>query len=190
MLDAMLPNDLDLSGWELRKALRLFSKSNAALFEWLDSPIVYRANSAFHAETKALIAQYFNPVSVYHHYLSIAKRKADQLPDHMKIKQLFYVLRPLLACRWIRQAGTMPPTAFGTLLAAEWVEDAERTRFAALLAQKSLAKEGEVIPLSTELLDWLRDELANAHAAAAGIAPTARSSLDRLDAHFRLWVST
>lgn len=33
---------LDVSGWDLRKTLRLFLKSNPALYEWLVSPIVYR----------------------------------------------------------------------------------------------------------------------------------------------------
>src|SRR5690349_19783163 len=38
-------NDLlDINGWELRKALRLFRKSNAPLYEWLQSPIVYSAD--------------------------------------------------------------------------------------------------------------------------------------------------
>jgi predicted nucleotidyltransferase len=31
------PDPLDASGWELRKALRLFSKCNLALNEWLNS---------------------------------------------------------------------------------------------------------------------------------------------------------
>ncbi|MDP3839821.1 MAG: nucleotidyltransferase domain-containing protein, partial [Methylococcales bacterium] len=29
----------DINGWELRKALKLFSKSNPPLLEWLQSPI-------------------------------------------------------------------------------------------------------------------------------------------------------
>ena len=40
--EEILPNDIDLAGWELRKALRLFRKSNPPMLEWLDSPIVYR----------------------------------------------------------------------------------------------------------------------------------------------------
>ncbi len=32
---------LDISGWELRKTLRLFKKSNPPLLEWLSSDIVY-----------------------------------------------------------------------------------------------------------------------------------------------------
>jgi predicted nucleotidyltransferase len=41
VIEKMLPFDLDVSGWELRKALRLFAKSNLAFNEWIGSPIVY-----------------------------------------------------------------------------------------------------------------------------------------------------
>ena len=44
-----LPIDdvLDINGWELRKALKLFRKSNAPIFEWLQSPIIYKSNPEF-----------------------------------------------------------------------------------------------------------------------------------------------
>jgi len=32
---------LDINGWDLKKALNLFRKSNPPLLEWLQSPIVY-----------------------------------------------------------------------------------------------------------------------------------------------------
>src|ERR1044072_9601128 len=34
---------LDIGGWDIRKALQLFLKSNAPLYEWLQSPVVYAA---------------------------------------------------------------------------------------------------------------------------------------------------
>src|SRR5512134_2562557 len=36
----IMDGDLDLSGWDLRKSLKLLRKSNPALIEWLSSPIV------------------------------------------------------------------------------------------------------------------------------------------------------
>ena len=44
--------NIDLSGWDLRKALRLFLKSNAVIFEWLYSPIVYFQDDTFTAKLK------------------------------------------------------------------------------------------------------------------------------------------
>lgn len=37
-------NHLDINGWELTKALRLFRKSNPTILEWLNSEIVYYQN--------------------------------------------------------------------------------------------------------------------------------------------------
>ena len=41
---------LDVSGWDIRKALRLFRKSNPPLLEWLQCPIRYREKSRAGAE--------------------------------------------------------------------------------------------------------------------------------------------
>ncbi len=41
VIEEMLPLDIDLAGWDLRKALRLFRKSNPPLLEWLRSPLNY-----------------------------------------------------------------------------------------------------------------------------------------------------
>ena len=37
-IEQMFPDETDMSGWDLRKALRLFKSSNPSLFEWLHSP--------------------------------------------------------------------------------------------------------------------------------------------------------
>ncbi|QJX48819.1 hypothetical protein HMJ29_18645 [Hymenobacter taeanensis] len=39
-LNFPVDDELDLAGWELRKALKLLHSSNAAVFEWLQSPVV------------------------------------------------------------------------------------------------------------------------------------------------------
>ena len=42
VIERPIDDELDVSGWDLRKALKLFLKSNPPLLEWLGSPIVYR----------------------------------------------------------------------------------------------------------------------------------------------------
>ena len=38
-------NDVyDINGWDVQKLLRLLSKPNPVIFEWADSPIVYRSS--------------------------------------------------------------------------------------------------------------------------------------------------
>ncbi|MCE9610243.1 MAG: nucleotidyltransferase domain-containing protein [Chthoniobacter sp.] len=50
VIEQPIADDLDVSGWELRKALRLLRKSNPPLLEWLKSPVVYRHDPVFAAE--------------------------------------------------------------------------------------------------------------------------------------------
>ena len=117
-IEEMLPNDLDLSGWELRKALGLFRKSNPSLLEWLNSPIVYIENKEVMNEWRQLIPQFFNPKNISYHYLNIAKNTYNTYleRDKIKLKKYFYALRPLAACRWIKDNGTMPPVLFSKML--------------------------------------------------------------------------
>jgi uncharacterized protein len=44
---------LDINGWDIRKTLQLFYKSNGALYEWLQSPIVYKEEPGFAAELRS-----------------------------------------------------------------------------------------------------------------------------------------
>ena len=52
---------IDINGWDLKKALQLFYKSNPTLAEWLKSPIVYFENSEFKKELLELEKKYFSP---------------------------------------------------------------------------------------------------------------------------------
>jgi len=88
---------LDPSGWELRKALRLLSKCNLALNEWLNSPIVYREAEGFRCQLQVLIPAFFNPIAAVHHYLSMARTAFDarESGGTISAKKLFYACAPL-----------------------------------------------------------------------------------------------
>ncbi|NHN29605.1 nucleotidyltransferase domain-containing protein [Paenibacillus agricola] len=112
-------NDLlDMNGWDIRKALKLFRKSNPPLLEWLESSIIYQESYGFREEMRAVKEQVFSPKASMHHYLSMAKgnfRKYLQ-GEHVNIKKYFYVLRPILACLWIEKYNTNPPILFQELV--------------------------------------------------------------------------
>ena len=55
--------ELDLAGWDIRKAAELMRKSNGPLFEWLDSPIIYDQDSIITPRLLALREMYFDPKS-------------------------------------------------------------------------------------------------------------------------------
>jgi predicted nucleotidyltransferase len=108
---------LDINGWELRKALRLFRKSNAPIYEWLQSPIIYRVHADFLTSMQSLFAEYFSSRAMMHHYISIAKTvfENELSGNEVRLKKYFYALRPVLACQWIADTGAVPPMEFGKL---------------------------------------------------------------------------
>jgi predicted nucleotidyltransferase len=191
VIEEMLPGDLDVSGWDLRKTLRLFSKCNLALNEWLGSPVVYRDNPVFRAELALMIPGFFNPIAAIHHYRSMADRSFNENfnEGRIRIKKLFYVLRPLLACRWIEKSLTQPPTEFSKLVDAAWVSADEKLWIADLLTQKSAAVEAHPISLETDRADAIREELQHFRSAAEWVPSPNKTSSDSLDAVLRTWTA-
>lgn len=109
----VMDGDLDLSGWELKKALRLLAKGNPPLLEWVGSPIVYIKDPDFYTELKSLSESLFDQKSAIYHYLGMATRNYnDYIKDkaYVKTKKYLYVIRPLLSCIHIQEKGTMAPT--------------------------------------------------------------------------------
>ncbi len=69
-LNLMMDDDLvDISGWDLRKSLRLLAKSNAPLIERIQSPIVYQQECDFIAQITELAQACYSRISSVHHYL-------------------------------------------------------------------------------------------------------------------------
>lgn len=190
VIEQMLPGDLDVSGWDLRKTLRLFAKCNLALNEWLGSPVTYLAEPEFRAELMALQPRYFNPIAGTYHYLRMARTafEGNFQEGEIGIKKVFYVLRPLFACRWIEHARKQPPTEFGRLVAADWISEEERRWVAALLERKASAREAEPIRLDDARAEALRSEIARYAALAATFEGPEKAPHHDLDLLLRRWV--
>jgi predicted nucleotidyltransferase len=138
-----ITDDIDLNGWDLRKALRLFWKSNPAFVEWIQSPIRYIVDGGFMDGARALLPHVYGTDSGIHHYRSMAKTnyrgylRAGQVP----LKKYFYVLRPLLSVRWIERHGGAAPLEFERLLAMLDDQPALVGDIRDLLARKRAAPE-------------------------------------------------
>lgn len=117
-----LPIDdvLDINGWDLQKTLRLLYKSNPTLFEWFSSPIVYQ-KTEFADKFRELMMHYFSSKKTLYHYISMAEGNYREYlqGEIVRAKKYFYVLRPVLACRWILDRGTPPPMLFSELIKEE-----------------------------------------------------------------------
>ena len=162
VIELPIAEDLDVSGWELRKALRLLRKSNPPLHEWLNSPIVYRLDPVFAADFGALAAEFYSPRRCFAHYLHMALGNwRDYLRgrEEVSLKNYLYVFRPLLACRWIeRQLGPVP-MLFAELVEGVLEEAEVRAALDELVARKRSAEELAVAPPVEALSRFIAMEL-------------------------------
>ena len=82
--------------------------------EWLDSPIVYRQDQEFISRLRELKIRHYSLLGARYHYLQMARNNFREYlkGDEVWIKKYFYVLRPLLAIRWIDEKRAPVPTPF------------------------------------------------------------------------------
>lgn len=119
-------NWFDVGAWDITKALHLLRKSNAILFEWLQSPIVYQQYAGIQKELFELAQLYYQPQIIVHHYRGIAKavsrhhfeesHASKAIDEPIKLKKYFYLLRSLLAAYWTVKTGNIPPMELNQLI--------------------------------------------------------------------------
>jgi predicted nucleotidyltransferase len=161
VIEYPIVDDLDINGWDLRKALRLYWKSNPSFVEWIQSPLVYLQRGSFHDGSRALMRDVYSVESGMYHYRSMAKTnyRGYLQNDLVPLKKYFYVLRPLLAVRWLERNGTPAPIEFDRLLAM--VDDrALLDAIDALLAQKRASLELDLSPQVPVIHEFIARELA------------------------------
>jgi predicted nucleotidyltransferase len=164
-LNFPVDDELDLAGWELRKTLRLLRGSNAALFEWLQSPIVYHEAPGFRAQLMPLLPQAFNLKAGLHHYLGQLRRgvEEDLAGEEVRLKRLFYALRSALAACWISERHTLPPMEFAPL--RELLPLDLHGIVNQMLAQKAHSNEKTMVARPAALGTFLAAEYAAGQAA-------------------------
>jgi uncharacterized protein len=142
-IEFILPNDTDLSGWELKKALLLYRKSNPPLLEWLRSPIIYQENFSTADDLRKNLKSFFNPKSCLYHYLHMARGNYEAyFKEHIvRLKKYFYVLRPIFACNWIEQNNDMAPMEFEATLNNSLPSGELRNKIDELLQMKMKGEE-------------------------------------------------
>ena len=175
VIEQPISGDLDINGWDLRKALQLLRQSNPTLLEWLRSPIVYREDAQAGPRLRKLAEEGFSAVRGYHHYVSMAKKNFREhlRCEQVRYKKYLYVLRPLLAARWIREARGVPPMRFAelaqyTLDDAVLIDEINR-----LLQIKMRAGEAATSPRWEGLHAFIERELlaAESHTIKRGALP-------------------
>ncbi|MFC3749610.1 nucleotidyltransferase domain-containing protein [Paenibacillus sp. GCM10012306] len=191
VIERPISNMLDINGWDLKKALNLFRKSNPPLLEWLQSPIVYMEDEIVVRQIRDISSFMFSPKSCMHHYLHMAKGNyRDYLQgDHVKIKKYFYVLRPVLACEWIERFHTIPPIEFLILMETLLPEEGLlRAAVDDLLVRKRAGDEMDYGPRIQPINEFLEERISYYEQVVSGIEAAEGGQDGRLDELFRTLV--
>jgi len=142
-----LPIDdlLDINGWDIKKALGLILKPNPVLLEWLDSPIRYIWDDKLCEPLISFSREISHAKACLYHYCSLGTRQYRlHLEDkaEIKLKKLFYVLRPAMAVRWTRlHPDHFPPMNFHQLMNGCDLPAKLRSEIDRILALKAKTKE-------------------------------------------------
>ena len=116
----------------------------------LHSPIRYIEEGSVAQSLRELAPRAFNATALCYHYSHMARRNAREylFKDSVRLKKYFYVLRPLLAIRFIEANHGIPPVPFEELVDAV-APDGIRASVASLLEIKRRTEElglGDPIP--------------------------------------------
>jgi len=116
----LMDGDLDISGWEIRKALNLMFKGNFTIREWLQSPIVYADRWAIDTLTK-LANETPCQERLFYSYRSLLKKVLKDYLDPSKpevlLKKYFYALRSAFAMRYVKDSyANVPPMSLVDLM--------------------------------------------------------------------------
>jgi len=161
VIEYPIVDEIDLNGWDVRKALRLYWKSNPAFVEWIKSPMTYINSGNFREESRKILPSIYSVEKGIYHYRSMAKTNyRGYLRNEMvPLKKYFYVLRPLFAIQWLEKYGSAAPIEFNKVL--ELVKDYELLDTVhELLEKKKVSEEKMLAPAIPVLNKFIESELA------------------------------
>lgn len=186
VIERPLRDRIDLSGWDIRKALRLFRRSNPPLLEWLQCPIVYWEHCSFAARLRALLPAFYSPRASFFHYLHMAQGNIREYlkGDVVWRKKYFYVLRPLLAMRWIDQGLGPVPIEFSRLVDATVNDPAVCRAIDELLVAKRSGAELDRGPRISSISDFIDREMVRLETTASD-RPSPTPPIEELNQLFR-----
>ena len=191
VIEIPISDELDISGWDLRKALGLLRKTNPPLLEWLGSPIIYLDRFGLAEKMRQFVANSFSPRRCMHHYLHMAKGNFREYlkSDTVRVKKYFYVLRPILACLWIERHNTTPPTEFDRLYQDADLSPSLKYEIDNLLQRKIAGGELDMEPRIEVINAFLAEQIEH-FASISNNLVSPESDVDALDDLFREMLKT
>jgi predicted nucleotidyltransferase len=161
VIEEPIIDDLDVNGWDLRKALKLLRKSNPPLLEWLSSPIIYLKDDPLISRFRELAPICYSPIACTYHYLQMARGNFREYlkGELVTVKKYFYVLRPLLAIRWIEERDDIVPMDFGIMVGDLVIEPELRSAIEKLIERKKQGDELDREPKIPVINEYIQIEM-------------------------------
>ncbi|MBI1233258.1 MAG: nucleotidyltransferase domain-containing protein [Alphaproteobacteria bacterium] len=191
VIELPIEGDLDINGWDVKKALELLLKPNPVLLEWLSSPIRYLWDDGACEALNSIAARTVFGPACLHHYLNLGEglwNRHIAPNDRIKLKKYFYILRPAMALRWIRtNPDVMPPMNFQQLMAGVDVPEAVEHAVLELLEAKQKTKELGLAARVPVIDDFVTKEFGNAKTfepVRIRNRPRLKAEADNLFRHF------
>lgn len=178
-------NEIDITGWDLRKSLKLLQKSNAPLLERIQSPIIYKINNEFLEEMRIVAQSQYSRIATMHHYLSMAKKFIDELKanEEYKLKKFFYTLRSATACKWILEKDQMPPIEFMKMVDNLNIDSKLTKRINVLMELKATKSESYYHKGESELMSFIENCIDDAEKNRLKL-PSSKGTIDELNQFF------
>lgn len=149
--------DIDMEGYDLKKALSLLAKTNPNESDWLHAKDYLIVDEDFLKAMQAFEAQCYNLHHAMYHFCSISlKHNQRYLEKEVTLKRFVYYMRGLLSCRWLEQNGSHPPVIVDELIDAT-VRDNESVREKAhhLLELKRMGRSNDTTIVDEQLADYM-----------------------------------
>lgn len=118
VIEMPIKGKIDMNGWELTKALRLFRKSNPNLLEWLHAKTIYYEVFSTISKMRKLLPEILHPKTCILHYVNMAKTNMLKLNrnDQSDLKLYLNCIRPILAAIWLQTKMSFPPNNLNILV--------------------------------------------------------------------------
>lgn len=160
VIEWQLDEVLDINGWDLKKTLIQFHKGNATLFEWANSPVVYKTTQEWEEIYENAKRYFSKKVALYHYYGTANSTYKQHLQgNEVKYKKYIYALRPILACKYMEENNSIPPVRFEDLLRQDLPKELS-DEIGEMLLVKANSDEKDLNPKMLVIQKYIEDQIA------------------------------
>jgi predicted nucleotidyltransferase len=180
VIEQPIVDELDVNGWDIRKALGLLLKHNAVVAEWINSPIRYLPDHEAVSRLGEIADRYFDPRGYALHYASLGRNNLNRWDldaETISAKRYFYALRPALSVRALRlDPANRPPMRLQDLMAVSDLPPELSAEILHLVELKAEAREMAGTKRSLAIEKLVTEELNRANEV-----PSRRSDQDFME---------